>query len=829
MARERFEDGSSQADGATYTLDNPNSYGGNLGTTIHHKDDSSGTWWDEKRSTPDREDVNRFRGIGDAMQNRPDYQFDWSQADESRRNGLQSGAYQDDASNAWKQQALGQDRTSYNYGKSLLDRGAQNQQAAALSTAGGPLAQVGAASRAANASAAYMQKGTNDLNAQQADDQAAGRAGWAKSLGDTRKMDQTGQSLSDQQAEMAAQAAAQQRRLNDAGQYGMEQNAVRVEGDAVNATQHQLATVDKIRNANDAASDAKDARAIGLVGAGISAIPVVGGAMSAGGQIAVNTDRDPNSDERVKDKTGPGELVAAHKKNPFLTMAYEAGPQKATKGYAESRRGQEGDMFGGGPSGQGAQASSWDTDHDQAAGTRDFLKYGTPSTRSEAGMDDFSKAVMTSDERAKEKAQDDEETRRFMEGSKPVAPLSKEDRDKEEYELRERAHEEEKKRADATKANRIDWVNNEDAKIEKSAATLRKIPLLGQVGKPRAGETDDQKLARAEDWHKRDADVIATKKKVNDWAGSLLPESVRGAAVRAPVAMGYRPEQDPRQKSSVRQPVSFEFGDKDDKSKEMTSDEKAKNKASGYEDTQIHSLGYEGKDGGDTTVLWDGGTKGRGHSRDVTINDDAAASSSEGSSGRARLGGNTGGKVNLADAERARAEAIRARKAAEAADRPAQSGSRKYTNDELKKMGDEMQGNVRVQSETQLGEGPSVGKSKWLDDYMTSDEKTKSRSSNPLIEMQKSANRELRGETYRYKDGFGEDTNQLHHGFMAQNLEKNPITATAVREGDDGIKKVNNEDALRVTAAGVASLQEQHDELEAAVDALASRRKKRVA
>jgi hypothetical protein len=41
---------------------------------------------------------------------------------------------------------------------------------------------------------------------------------------------------------------------------------------------------------------------------------------------------------------------------------------------------------------------------------------------------------------------------------------------------------------------------------------------------------------------------------------------------------------------------------------------------------------------------------------------------------------------------------------------------------------------------------------------------------------------------------------------------------------------VNDEDALRVTAAGVASLQEQQDELDKAIDALAARRgKKKVA
>ena len=82
-----------------------------------------------------------------------------------------------------------------------------------------------------------------------------------------------------------------------------------------------------------------------------------------------------------------------------------------------------------------------------------------------------------------------------------------------------------------------------------------------------------------------------------------------------------------------------------------------------------------------------------------------------------------------------------------------------------------------------------------------------------LMEMRKDANRKLRGETYTYKEGFGEDPNQVHHGFMAQTLEENPITATAVRNDETGLKKVALQDAITVTADGVANLQDQVDEL----------------
>ncbi len=94
-------------------------------------------------------------------------------------------------------------------------------------------------------------------------------------------------------------------------------------------------------------------------------------------------------------------------------------------------------------------------------------------------------------------------------------------------------------------------------------------------------------------------------------------------------------------------------------------------------------------------------------------------------------------------------------------------------------------------------------------------------------ELQKDANRKLQGSTYTYKEGVGEDTEQVHHGQMAQTMEENPITATAVREDETGIKKVSEFDKLNVTAAGVASLQKQQDEMADALEKMMSRRSRR--
>jgi len=93
-------------------------------------------------------------------------------------------------------------------------------------------------------------------------------------------------------------------------------------------------------------------------------------------------------------------------------------------------------------------------------------------------------------------------------------------------------------------------------------------------------------------------------------------------------------------------------------------------------------------------------------------------------------------------------------------------------------------------------------------------------------ELQRGANRALQGETYRYKRGFGEDTQQVHHGQMAQTMEQNPISATAVREDPSGLKKVDTIDKLNVTASGVAQLQEDQDEMAHALAKLAGRRKR---
>jgi hypothetical protein len=96
---------------------------------------------------------------------------------------------------------------------------------------------------------------------------------------------------------------------------------------------------------------------------------------------------------------------------------------------------------------------------------------------------------------------------------------------------------------------------------------------------------------------------------------------------------------------------------------------------------------------------------------------------------------------------------------------------------------------------------------------MESDEraKTKGVDKGPVAD----ANRAMRGEPYAYKPEHtppNEKPGQPHYGFMAQNLEKSPVSKVAVEEGPDGMKRVDRDRMLQVVAAGVADLQRQQDE-----------------
>ena len=895
MGRQQFDPNNPAAPGA---------WGGTQGIAAHwagngpSADAQGNVTGTVVQGTPSGEqaDVSRYRDIGDQMQKRDPYKFDWSQSDQSHAQAADAAGAQQDASNTWQDQATGKDRTSFNYGKSLLDRGAQNQQAGALSTSGGPLAQVGAAARAQNGQSAFMQKGTQELEAQHADDMAAGRSGWAGALGQQRKMDATGQSLSDQQTELQAQAAAQQNKLNDAGQYDLEKMGVDVEGQAVAGRQHAEATSDTEKKNQQAAADATRNRQMGTFNtvvstAGNAVAPGAGTAFSNVGsatQQATDPSPDPTSDRDAKDKLPanallsmvqtPGKLSAmtpdqdegendakastpeqdlqkeyiGQADKPKATEAstapavtgygdtwstwgndspeksnrtralqearedmvhdnlvkgrsnamaqakedqrgtYEAGPGRAPKGYAASRAGKPGDMFYGGE--QKVKDDSYDSKHGLAPGSRDYMKYGDieggPDARMQNArrtmtMDPFSQSVMTSDERTKNKAetpeekkaredkQDAEETAAFTKDIRPGAitvkkPASYEEASKA---IDERNAQDQQIKDNQKKANEEQgrqYMANQDAElIRRNNADNAKSPLTPGWLPGFVQRWSNKKIEERQ--KNRTPDQNIQQAVSRDKRDVERQKTEHQYDQSGPGPLRKFVEDLNVATAKQRQPQSFTRGD--DSEASLQANEKA------------DKIAYD-----------------REHPADAPVSDERAK--------------NKGYKINKGAGggeEEHDATVMEHRGPASANETPMPGAPDA-------KHGAKGAGEERSNDETTISRTPPL-----------TEAPASRRASNPLIEMQKHANHQLRGETYQYKDGFGEDPNQVHHGFMAQNLEQNPITATAVREDETGIKKVNNEDALRVTAAGVASLQEQHDELEAAVAALAARRGKKVA
>lgn len=120
---------------------------------------------------------------------------------------------------------------------------------------------------------------------------------------------------------------------------------------------------------------------------------------------------------------------------------------------------------------------------------------------------------------------------------------------------------------------------------------------------------------------------------------------------------------------------------------------------------------------------------------------------------------------------------------------------RALTPDELMAMANAMEKEQKETSERSLAQGPAVRE--------------------PDGGVLADANRKMAGEPYRYRPEFtppDEVPGQVHHGFMAQNLEQNPVTATAVETGPNGVKQVHGQRMLQAVASGLADLQRQMDE-----------------
>lgn len=67
---------------------------------------------------------------------------------------------------------------------------------------------------------------------------------------------------------------------------------------------------------------------------------------------------------------------------------------------------------------------------------------------------------------------------------------------------------------------------------------------------------------------------------------------------------------------------------------------------------------------------------------------------------------------------------------------------------------------------------------------------------------------------YKYKDGFGENSDETNVGVMAQDLEKNPITQNAVVEDENGLKRIDTTKLTTIQMALISDLAKRVQYLE---------------
>lgn len=168
------------------------------------------------------QDVNRYRGMGEAASQRQAYQVDTSNSSQSRNAQATASAlqYQAAMGNAPSQAEL--------LGRNMIDQSLEAQMAAAASARGGALAQAAATRGAASRAAAQRQQGMNNLAALRAQEMATARQAFMQGATGIR-----GQDLS--AAEMQMRSELAQRGLNQQAQMGYEGMGFNVNAAALQA------------------------------------------------------------------------------------------------------------------------------------------------------------------------------------------------------------------------------------------------------------------------------------------------------------------------------------------------------------------------------------------------------------------------------------------------------------------------------------------------------------------------------------------------------------------------------------------------------------------
>ncbi len=953
-------------------------------------------------------EVDRYRGLADSYGKRGAYQLDWDDANKERQRALQARNRQTDAANIWANRAGGNNFSAYQYGVNAINRGINNQRAIAGSVRGGPLAQMAARRNTATGEAAFRSQGMANMRAAQAGEMADARQNLVGALSDQRTQDQHGQSLGQEQSKTQAESELAQRGLNDQGRMGFEKLGYDVNKQVLDSQLRATAANQARIEANRAAQEAKESRAIGAVNAGVS---MVGGAafsdkrakkaaypllLKVGnrmlreheGQTKTALEAGPSVRDRVAEeredvdfikRKGPSlkELAAEARRDraresydvDFIkglpldsraqtTREPERGVTGAPKGYAESRRGQAGYMFGDGA------AKNWDDEHGMGAGTYDVLKYGTPSKRSESRMDEYSKAVMTSGMTAKNAV-----SSRVLSPGKAKNPVDPElfgDLSDDKLRIGEDHHAfQAEDRPDTVSGASL---SGPTPKFSSAPDKPAPAPKAKSSGKRKM--TDDELMA---------------------WANSMLGETntQKNAQLGAGPSVGYRPlmlsddktKVDRYKREAFAEGVQFGFHSARGEQEKATQPEYTKvpkkevepgaigvgpfvrpkrTDAEAYEEgvnyglNEPHAKRDSFEEGADwafnhPSVKRDGASEPRpveprtepppdmvaaarppvtpapstpvlppgiGQLLRARLLSDEKTKSAQG--GRASLGSSETveqRKAREAEEDRIATEKFMGTASETPEDRKARQDKEAFeareadrtmrkelaqkdrdqrikyvdarmpqdrfpesyrnypilralkapqlTDDEkaaaAPKFADVERDKKEAKEKAESAARSLVGEKAWslaerasaslmsappkvrqpesftrerpeeertlASSRVASDKDTKSaRGSKAMLEMVASGNRHLEGYPYTYKEGYGEDTKQLHFGPNADDLEKHPVTRTALRYGEDGTKMLDKDDIDRLSMSGIGALQKQHDMLKREVEALKQRR-----
>lgn len=120
-------------------------------------------------------------------------------------------------------------------------------------------------------------------------------------------------------------------------------------------------------------------------------------------------------------------------------------------------------------------------------------------------------------------------------------------------------------------------------------------------------------------------------------------------------------------------------------------------------------------------------------------------------------------------------------------------GKRQMTPEEMMRAADAMGSQMQSQHEARMAQGPAVS-----------------------ADILEDANRRGAAFPYAYKPEYvpaGQDQGEVNYGPSADELEKNPLTATAIKKDPNGMRMVDMPKLVKVNTGSIANLQQQIDEL----------------